>query len=454
MSDIDTRLKDQARRWRAAQSAPPPFDPSQLERLRSGSTGDRRRVVLIAAAAVAAACVVVAGVLAALPRRNSVTVSISSTSGDTSVLQRPGVPIAVPPLLAHVPDTTKPVLVATGGTGQTGWKFYVQFSAFSSDRPSGPTRLNGKPPTQLGPGLCLLTRSELGQGAGQGASGRSCDDPAKMASLTWHASGEGSSTPKLVYGVTSAPAARVVVGFVDGASRVSVAVSVAAVSKREFPGLRFFVVQPPPGLEPPGSAFEVVALAANGTPLMRSDPTLPSPPWVPSAVPHPAMQDAYPLWPLDPSNTANRDSAEAVTRDFSTSALGVTGNAVTPDAKAAPNGPTAVSIELPASHRSLRVLASPNPDGRWTLIQVGDQAQQRGITFGPRGPTMAIQPLHDAIQADITELADGTIQHVHLTHGDLQTGNARLAGHSIHNVLIIYRNSAGVALDATGGEFG
>ncbi len=452
MTDIDSRLSDYGRRWQAGQSAPPPFDPSQATWARPGRGDDRRRVVQVIVA-VAAVCAVVAGVVVALPGRGSVTVSAGR---NTDRFLRSGVPIAAPPLLVRLPRATKPVQVASGKVGSDDWRFYVQVSALTAVRSperTDPGLPGVGPPDHLGPGLCLMMRTVEPDGGGGAQVG--CDDPAKMASLKWELHGRRAGfDADLVYGVTTASADRVIVSFGENHSTVTA----PALSKSELPGLRFYVARVPPGGSP--AHLEVEALAADGIPLVRSDPGLPavspSPPAGPS-IPAPSPPGTYPLWPADPAGaagTAGRNSATAVARDFSTSALGVVGNSITHDPNVPVNGPTFVTIELPTSGRSLSVLASPSRDGAWALIQVGDQAQLRGITYGSSGPTMAIQPPGDANQADVTELADGSIRHLHLTQAELDTGAVKLAGQSIHNVLVVYRNSAGVTVDAIGGEFG
>ncbi len=448
MSDIDTRLRHYARRWQSEQSAPAPFDPSHSTWSRPSRGGDRRRLTPLIVA-LAAVCAVVAGAVALLPGRNSVKVSAGGNAAVTFV--RSGVPIAAPPLLAQLPNTTEPILVSSGHSGPERWMFYAQVSALTAD-PAPQTNFGvnrSGPPTHLGAGLCLMMATERTLVGGGSTIG--CDDPAKMPSLTREVSLlHTDSHQVLVYGVTSASAASMVVSFRENLPPVAVTTR----STSELPGLRFYVVESPPGADP--ASVEVEALAGDGTPLVRSDPgPPPAPPIVTPSVPivTPSLPDAYPLWPLDPADIADRSSAEAVARAFSASALGVTGNDITPDPAAVPNSPTAVTIELPSSGRPLRALASPSHDGTWTIIQAGDQTQLRGIAFGPSGPTMAIKAPADASEADITELADGRVQHVHLTQADLRAGSARLTGQSIHSVLIVFRNSAGATVDAIGGVF-
>jgi hypothetical protein len=58
-----------------------------------------------------------------------------------------------------------------------------------------------------------------------------------------------------------------------------------------------------------------------------------------------------------------------------------------------------------------------------------------------------------AIQADVTERTATGIIHLHLNEASLRTGTAQLAGSSIHDVIVVFRNTKGVTIGAIGSEY-
>jgi len=425
VSDIDTQLREAATQWRADQNPPAPFDASKLETV--GRPG-KRPALLVVAGAVLAGCAVVA-VVALLTHvgNRSVQVNVPGTSGPVAS----EVPIATQPLLTSYPPTTGRIVMSTGHAGANTWTFSVQVHS-RTDTPSG---------------LCLsITSTEL-PAIGSPAMATYCSDPTfDIPALSWESFGPqpGVYGYELIYGVTSAPATQVLVTF-GGAA---VPVTTATRSAPALPGLHFFAVEVPPAAVRPTVRVEVEALAASGTPLLRSDPTR-SPPVVSITPPKP--EPTYPLWPLDPIDPTTITSAMAAARSFSATALGVTGNTITVVA----SDPyfAAFSIELPASGRTLQVETVPGPNGTWTLSQVGPPLQQGIKLVGPGAPTISIEAPSDATQSDVTERVDNTVHHIHETSTDLKSGFVHLVGGTINNVLIVFRNAAGAPVDAVGGEW-
>jgi hypothetical protein len=117
-----------------------------------------------------------------------------------------------------------------------------------------------------------------------------------------------------------------------------------------------------------------------------------------------------------------------------------------------------VTIQLPAVHRVLTVLTSPDAGQSWILLQVGEQDRQRGVTFVPNGqptPVMSLVPPSGAADADVTERIGDGLHQIHLSESDLQSGVVHLAGDSsnLFDVLIVYHDKTGATIDATGSEF-
>jgi hypothetical protein len=159
--------------------------------------------------------------------------------------------------------------------------------------------------------------------------------------------------------------------------------------------------------------------------------------------PHPF---SFVVWPLD---YPPESSALAVTRDFSTRALGLTGNAIVVDPHAPPTGQPELTIEIPANHTQLRVVAVYG-NGGWGLGQVGNLG---GASFYANGPKIQLKPPPGATSATITEVADDGLHHFNLSAADLAAGTAFLAPSYPRSVLVVYANAAGSTLGADGGTF-
>jgi len=443
MTDIETRLQDAARQWRAQQNNPAPFDPTAVtatprERRSVARRWGRPGPVLAGVVAVGTAVILVIAVVV-------VRAAIGGRGGQTStVTGAPAVaPIATKPLLAHVPRPTKPILVASGQADGAVWTFYAQVNPLTANP------LAHNPPTTLaypessGPGLNLSMSGQPASGVG-GGSQALAGDPRSLPSLVSQAFGPQlvGFDAELIYGVTSTPASTVSLTWGNLPPVV-----VATISKEALPGLRFFAAQAPPAAEQPGLSLEIVAEAADGRPLVRSDP-MPPPPVNPP-VGGDTSPGTYPLWPLDGTAEGPFDTAMAVARSFSDTVLGVTGNTIT----STPGVPTALLIHLPASGRSVSVSTTPGLNQSWTIEQVGAPLAQ-GVSYGSGRPTITITPPHGATQADVTELADGVVHQIHVTPAQFHAGVVPLAGTSVEVVILVYRNAAGDAVDAAGSEFG
>jgi hypothetical protein len=416
MMDVDERIRDYAERWRAAQPVPSPLDPTALAEPRGNQFWRPLPIRRLAVLAALTLIVMTAAVLIVVRTGEHSTRVAAGTAA---------VPVAAPPLLTHRLGATGKIVLATGDSGATRWAFYVQVNPSNS-------------PNE---GLCMGFQTPSGMSS-------SCGDPSVTPSLALFSNSPGGDPNViLLYGVTSARAAHFLVSIPGQQTR-----SAAALQNQALPELRFFVTA-----VQPAERVQVDALSANGQPLVRNDPNatgplLAPPPPLPSTRP-----DSHPIWPLD--NQPGLESAVAAARDFSTRALHTTGNTITPDQSVHANSPTEVTIDLPAVHRNLRVLASPRPDGTWVLLQVGDQARMRGITYRPggqpTGPVMSILAPDGAVDADVTERVGDGLHHIHLSHSDLQSGVVHLAGDSgtIFDVLIVYHDQGGTAIDALGEQF-
>ena len=105
-----------------------------------------------------------------------------------------------------------------------------------------------------------------------GTSGGSGGDPTRMDSLVWSTYGPTSGFgSELVYGVTSARAAAVQIVFSGSTAPLRATLYTAP----RFPGLRFYAAVAPASAARDRIVAE--ALAADGTPLVRTDPNRPSP---------------------------------------------------------------------------------------------------------------------------------------------------------------------------------
>jgi hypothetical protein len=159
------------------------------------------------------------------------------------------------------------------------------------------------------------------------------------------------------------------------------------------------------------------------------------------------------VWPVDNPPAPTRTSALAVARDFSTRALGLEGNAIVVDLPVVFKEQPELSLEIPANHIQLRVVAGLR-NGGWGVIQVGNNGGMSFSRNGPFGQTnLHFQPPAGATSATMTELADDGLHHTNLNEADLHTGTAFLACSSPHSVLVVFANAAGLTLGADGGTF-
>ncbi len=165
--------------------------------------------------------------------------------------------------------TTRGIPLASGHAKSVTWTFLVESAA---DLPHGPTRLSGP---------CLGIETERPDSF-RGESSSCVDQPPPVALELRYLDGDPSTI--LVYGMTSAPAASF---RIDG--RAGPPVLTDALSTKTFPGFRFYAIQLPVESLPErfSERLVVTALAADGTPLLRSTPLPGTPPPPPPSPPAP-----------------------------------------------------------------------------------------------------------------------------------------------------------------------
>lgn len=170
-----------------------------------------------------------------------------------------GLPLARPPLLPVSPSPTKVIVLATNRSGSFTWKLKAKVN------PSAKTP---------GPGTAdygfYSLRDNLCVGVSLAFEGSvRCNSFSGTPSLVWASEGPPDNTtdPRslppgkaIVYGATSAAAARITVTFTS----TSRAVTVATVHTPAIQGLRFFSA-----LVPSGREMTVEAIAADGKPIER-----------------------------------------------------------------------------------------------------------------------------------------------------------------------------------------
>ena len=164
------------------------------------------------------------------------------------------------PLLAQLLPPTDLVLVTSGHVGGLAWDFYAK-----SSRPGADAYRSTEPPLAMQGGLCTAIWFKRDASAMEGVAGGSgpCGDPREMDAISLAGIGPGTGLDaRILMGVTSVPAARVHVAYGEG-----VPIDVTTVSNPAFPGLRFFVTE-----VPAGRARQLIAVAADGTPLLEADP--------------------------------------------------------------------------------------------------------------------------------------------------------------------------------------
>ncbi|HET9077231.1 MAG TPA: hypothetical protein VFN68_09875 [Acidimicrobiales bacterium] len=148
------------------------------------------------------------------------------------------VPVAGPPLLRGVPADTPAVQVAAGTAGSAPWSVWAGFSAGRLD-------------------LRVVTPA---------GTSTSSSDPARSASLVARTFGAAPGFPAvLVYGVTSAPAASVLMSAGGGRT------TAPAYRPPALRGLSFYAATVPASTA--AGSLTVVAEGADGTPLLRAAPT-------------------------------------------------------------------------------------------------------------------------------------------------------------------------------------
>jgi DNA-directed RNA polymerase specialized sigma24 family protein len=80
----------------------------------------------------------------------------------------------------------------------------------------------------------------------------------------------------------------------------------------------------------------------------------------------------------------------------------------------------------------------------WLLAIVADRARRHSRSRGRR--PVAPWP--------VTELADGVVHQIHVTPAQFHAGQVPLLGTTVEDVILVYRNAAGAAVDAAGSQFG
>ena len=427
MPDIDQILRESGARWRASQ-APPPVPPSVETRLAKTRPSPRRTgSAWLLAPAVAAAVAV--GALVFITQRDSGTeVTTATTPGAT-------VPIAKPPLLRTFPASTGAFQVAAGNEGGS-WSMWVKITPLGTPATSQANRAG--PGSVIGPGLGMQIFTPAANG---GVGG----DPTQMASLVWETFGPLAGFPsEVIYGVTSTPAAHIRITFTGRTAPVIAPTYTSAV----FSPLRFYAVAVPASAAGEGVVAE--ALAADGSPLVRTNPNLNGPP-VPGQSETP-VPGTVAMWPLADSAPGLRNTAEAAATDFAVQALGIA-KPVVRTISSTPNSPAAVAILLPASNSTVKVLAQPTPDGRnWELIGFLDAAAY-GITYGAGHWSVQLHVPANTDSVQVTVVSDGTIERVPVDQAEIDAGTAILPVHSIQALLVVYKNAQGQTVGVGGGVY-
>lgn len=239
MTDIDDQLRAYAQRWRTAQ--PPLSQPVLAGRPLRPRLVRFEHPGRLGAIAVTVAAVVAAGVVYAATRHPSTTVS---TGGGAEV------PVATPPLVFTPQPPPRLVNLANGPAHSIHWIFYAGYL---------PTETQ----TGLGPGLCLTVSTTVDAGD------FGCSDPTTTPSLTANILPlKSDPSTLLIAGVTSAPAATFTVTL------GTVKLSTPALTTTALQGLRLYIIAVPAHDYQPGRGITVEARAADGTPLLRNNPSL------------------------------------------------------------------------------------------------------------------------------------------------------------------------------------
>ena len=423
MTDIDEMLRDTGKRWRSVQPAPPRLLNPEDRRHRSQHRLMRQPVLTVLVPIAAAAAV--AGVIVAITHRGGGT-EVFTGAG-------PSVPTAKAPLLHSMPRTTGAFQIAAGSAGGS-WSLWAKISPLSANSVSpAPTR-NGFAPT-FGPGLDMEVVTPQSSGGGG-------DDPTRMDSLVWRTYGPIPGFPaELVYGVTSSPATQVRITF-DGPTA---ALTAPIYTNPAFGSLRFYAVAAPASAA--GQGITATAISADGTPLVRTPANLNGPP-VPPVI-HAPTRGA--MWPLAGSSTGNRGSAVAVATDFATNLLGIANPAVSA-ASSSSDSPTPVSITVPASGVTIKVLAVPTPAG-WEIDGFLDPGRIYGITFNAGHTSVALHVPADTDSAEAVVLSDGNVDRFTIDKTELDAASALLPENNIQALIVIYKNTDGQTIGAGGATY-
>lgn len=423
MTDIDELLRDAGARWRSVQPAPPPFAGPNRYRVRCRRWGWRRPVVtaLVPIAALGA----MVGLVLAVNGHNTGTQVVTGGA--------PSVPLAKPPLLSSMPATTGAFQIAAGSDGGS-WSLWVKISPLNTNPASQAPPRNGLGPT-FGPGLDMEVVTPQSSGGGG-------DDPAHMDSLVWHTYGPVPGFPtELIYGVTSLSAAQVQITIAGQ----TVPLVAPIYTNPAFPHLRFYAIAAPSSAA--GKAIVAEAISAGGTPLVRTPTDLNGPP-VPG-VGHPPSQVA--MWPLPDSPSTNRASAAAAATGFATNLLGVTNPKVTTTSSGS-DSPAVVSIVLPASGTTIKVLAVPTPSG-WQIYGFLDPDRVYGITFNAGHTTVTLHVPADTDSAEAVVVSAGKVDRVPIDKAELDAGSAVLPDQNIQAFIVIYKDVHGQTVGAGGGTY-
>lgn len=260
MTDIEERLRDYGQRWRAHQSSPRPIDDAPWQ------SGSKKRFHEWSAlrppiAVLAAACLLIIGVAGALlysvtrpdARRVVAGGDVRGSSAETGR-----------PLLARLPPPSDLVLVTSGQVGGLIWEFYAKSSRLGAEG----AYQSLDPPLAMQGGLCTAIRFKRDASSMEGVVGGSgpCGDPREMPVITLAGIGPGTGlSARMLMGITSVPASRVQIAYGEGTPSIDV----QTVTNPAFPDLWFFVAD-----VPAGRATQLVAVAADGTPLMHADPAV------------------------------------------------------------------------------------------------------------------------------------------------------------------------------------
>ena len=422
MTDVDELLRDVGVRWRSVQPAPPSLVDPDRYRVRHRRRGWRRPVVTALVPIAVLATVV--GVVLAVSGHNSGTQVVTGGA--------PSVPVAKPPLLSSMPATTGAFQIAAGSDGGS-WSLWAKVSPLNTN-PASQAPRNGLGP-KFGPGLDMEIVTPQSSGGGG-------DDPAHMDSLVWHTYGPVPGFPtELIYGVTSVPAAQVQITIAGQ----TVPLVAPIYANPAFPHLRFYAIAAPSSTV--GKAIVAEAISADGIPLVRTPTDLNGPP-VPGAV-HPPSQVA--LWPLPDSPTTNRASATAAATGFATDVLGVTNPKVTTTSSGS-DSPAVISIVLPASGTTIKVLAVPTPNG-WQIYGFLDPGRVYGITFNAGHTSVALHVPADTDSAEAVVVSAGKVDHVAIDKAELDAGSAILPEQNIQALIVIYKDVHGQTVGAGGGTY-